>query len=114
MGTPPPTSPLFWKGLDPWRRAPGKLQLRIVQPPGLSRIQFGPLAPTRDDPAVPDPAAFAVARGPISEPVLRSLSRTLGPQPGARIFPSAAALLPPLLRVPGQADTGVGGAERLL
>lgn len=106
-------SPLFWKCLDagrPVTREVTTLYSPCCQSPGLSRIQFGTLAPTRDGPAVPVLAAFAMARGPISEPALLSQPGTLGPQPGARMFPFVAALL----RVPGRADTGVGGAESLL
>lgn len=109
----PPTFPLFWKCLDagrPVTREVTTLYSPCCQPRGLSPIRFGPLAPTRDGPAVPVLASFAVARGPISALVLRSQLRTLGQQPGARIFPLVATVL----RVPGRADTGVGGAKSLL
>lgn len=115
MATPPRPSrpPFFGNALTLGVRAPGKLQLCTVGAASL-RVYLGS---TRDGPAVPVSAAFAVARGSISEPALRSQPGTLGRQPGARTFPSAAAaalLLPPLLRVPGPADTGVGGAESWL
>lgn len=116
-GPPPPTLPLFGNALTLGVRAPGKLQLCTVCAASVRVYLGSSLVPRRP----PGMARRAPSQPPLQWLAGLSPSPRCAPSPGrwagsrgrGSFHPPTAALLPPLLRVPGRADTGVGGAESL-
>lgn len=110
--------PFFGNALTLGVRAPGKLQLCTVCDASL-RVYLGSSLVSRRPPGM---APQAPSQPPLQWLAGLSPSPRCAPSPGrwagsrgrGSFHPPAAALLPPLLRVPGRADTGVGGAESLL